>query len=111
MKTLRPSVLSVIFNYFQRAAPVKLRTIHIFNSAYWAPKLLQMVSPFIDSKIVEQIVFYPRNLSLEELRERCRLPLPSDLGGELPSVDVLQERLIEKMESISAYYEAEELQR
>uniref|UniRef100_A0A1Y1NME7 CRAL-TRIO domain-containing protein n=2 Tax=Photinus pyralis TaxID=7054 RepID=A0A1Y1NME7_PHOPY len=107
MKTLRPSVLSVIFNYFQRAAPVKLRTIHIFNSAYWAPKLLQMVSPFIDSKIVEQIVFYPRNLSLEELRER----LPSDLGGELPSVDVLQERLIEKMESISAYYEAEELQR
>lgn len=109
-KCFYPDLLRTAFKYFQRASPIKLTKIHIFNTFYITRKMVQVIRPFMDQKLYEQFVFHRSDLNWEEFYEKYlpRRSLPSDLGGDLPAVDDMQQRLIDRMAELTAYYETDE---
>ncbi|KAB0791388.1 hypothetical protein PPYR_03188 [Photinus pyralis] len=109
-KCFYPDLLRTAFKYFLRASPVKLKKIHMFNTFSITRQMIQVVRPFMDKKLYEQFVFHPRDLQWEEFYEKYvpRRSLPSDLGGDLPTVDDMQQQMIDRMVELGTYYETDE---
>lgn len=104
-------LVPTILNYLQEAAPIKLKEMHVFNSSYFMYKMLQILKPFLNIKILEQLHLHPKSLQWDNFYHKYlpKISLPNDFGGDLPSINVLTERTIQKMADIQTYYDTEEL--
>ncbi|CAH1953497.1 unnamed protein product [Acanthoscelides obtectus] len=109
---LKLGTLKKFFAYVQEALPTQLKRVHIINASYIFEKILAIAKPFMKKELFELIIAHPPGMPWSELHEQY-IPaslLPSDLGGELPSVEQLHEGLQREMKKLKAFLEAHDKQ-
>ncbi|KAJ8910509.1 hypothetical protein NQ315_012356 [Exocentrus adspersus] len=71
--------------YIQEAHPCRLKAIHVLNTASWIHHVMRLIVPLVRSELLNLVQFHKGNVP-----EGIALDLlPSDYGGEAPSVEDL----------------------
>lgn len=114
MHLTRVNVSSIrkFFQYLQEGVPGKLRAIHVFNVVYFFDKILSLIKPFMKADILRNLHLHPSSLNMEKFYEQ-HVPkscLPSDYGGDLPSIKELHEQHCKEFQRLRPYFLAEEKQ-
>ncbi|CAH1184648.1 unnamed protein product, partial [Phyllotreta striolata] len=77
--------LRCFFLYIQEAHPVKIKGVHVLNTASWIQHVLRLIVPLIKSELINMVKFHrgstPEGVPLDIL--------PMDYGGESSSVEDL----------------------
>ncbi|KAF5284123.1 hypothetical protein FQR65_LT00123 [Abscondita terminalis] len=107
---LRPGPLKVLIDYFQDALPVKLISIHGFNSPWFLNQILAIILPFMKQELFEKISFHPKNIDWDNFYKQ-HVPkemMCKDYGGDFLLCDEIEKLTIEKFASMKEYFEIEE---
>lgn len=110
---IRVSTIKKFFRYVQDGLPAKLYQIHVLNVVSFFDKILSLIKPFMRAEIFKMLHTYPPNYNLEEFYQKC-IPkecLPKDFGGDLASIEELNESFKEEYYKLRDYFKAEEAQR
>lgn len=104
--------LKKFFQYLQEGVPGKLRAIHVFNVVYFVDKILSLIKPFMNAEIIENLHLHQSNMDMEQFYEKYvpKSCLPSDLGGDLPSIKELHDQHCKEFMRLRPYFLAEEKQ-
>jgi len=99
--------------YLQECLPVRGKAVHVLNTVYFIDKIMSVFKPFLTLQLKDLLYLHKSGADMEQFSEdfipkRC---LPADYGGDLPSIRVLHELNIKKLQEMESYFEAEELQR
>ncbi|XP_070491802.1 alpha-tocopherol transfer protein-like [Chironomus tepperi] len=109
----RPSISSIMksLDYVQNASPLKTKAVHVLNSSRLFQTLFSMLKPFINKEVYDVIHIHTPDMDYNEFFEKHvpRHCMPSDYGGDLPSLDELHAKNIETLTSMKEYYYLEEL--
>lgn len=110
---VRVSTIKKFFRYVQEAMPAKLCEIHILNNVSFFDKILTLIRPFMRAEIFKVLKTYPSDYNMDDFYKNVipRSGLPSDFGGDLPSIDVLHEQFKSEYYNLRDYFRAEEEQR
>ncbi|XP_017777262.1 PREDICTED: alpha-tocopherol transfer protein-like [Nicrophorus vespilloides] len=100
-------------HYLQEGLPVKLKEIHVLNTAYFIDKLMAIIKPLMKKEILEQLHFHAPSADMDMfyqnyLPKKC---MPSDFGGDLPDVRELHCANTKKLREMQTHFESEERQR
>nr|CAH7758590.1 unnamed protein product [Callosobruchus chinensis] len=109
---LKLGTLKKFFAYVQEALPTQLKKVHIINASYIFEKILAIAKPFMKKELFELIIAHPPGMPWSELHEKY-IPaslLPSDLGGELPSVDQMHEEVQKELRKLKTFLETHDKQ-
>ncbi|ETN60609.1 phosphatidylinositol transfer protein [Anopheles darlingi] len=101
------------FSYLQEGLPAKLKAIHVVNVVSFFDKILYIIKPFIHAEILNMLYLHTSNANFEKFYEEWipKQCLPSDLGGDLKSVDELHQEHLAEFEKQRPFFLAEERQR
>ncbi|KAL7038242.1 hypothetical protein ACKWTF_009517 [Chironomus riparius] len=114
MHLTRVNVSSIrkFFQYLQEAVPGKLRAIHVFNVVYFFDKVLALIKPFMKAEILKNLHLHSSGLDLEKFYKEHvpKSSLPSDFGGDMPSIKELHEKHCKEFVRLRPYFLAEEKQ-
>ncbi|GAB0093017.1 alpha-tocopherol transfer protein-like [Sergentomyia squamirostris] len=85
---VRIGTIRKFFHYLQEGLPAKLSAIHIINVVSFFDKVLALIKPFMKAEILKMLHLHPSDLNMEEFYEKYipKSCLPSDFGGDCPSV-------------------------
>ncbi|XP_057658251.1 alpha-tocopherol transfer protein-like isoform X1 [Diorhabda carinulata] len=109
---IKLNALKVFFAYIQEALPIQLRQVHILNANYIFEKFLMISKPFMKKELYEMIITHSPGANMQEFFEKY-IPassMPSDYGGDLPSIEKLSEDTRKYLQSMKTFLEAEEKQ-
>ncbi|XP_023310172.1 retinaldehyde-binding protein 1-like isoform X2 [Anoplophora glabripennis] len=98
--------------YLQEAFPIQLRQVHILNASYVFEKILTILKPFMKKELFDMIIPHSPAMPMEDFFEKY-VPascMPSDLGGELPTLDQLSEDTQNECRKLKTFLEMEEKQ-
>ncbi|XP_044261385.1 uncharacterized protein LOC123009261 [Tribolium madens] len=96
--------------FLQEAMPLKIKMIHILNSNYVFDKLISVVKFFIKSDLMSIIKTHPPETDMSKFYEDC-IPsacLPKEYGGELSSIEEMNEKMIQEFRELKPFFDAEE---
>lgn len=101
------------FSYLQEGLPAKLKAIHVVNVVSFFDKIMYIIKPFIHAEILNMLYLHTSNANFEKFYEEWipKSCLPSDLGGDLKSIDELHQDHIKEFERQRNYFLSEERQR
>ncbi|PNF19141.1 hypothetical protein B7P43_G09788 [Cryptotermes secundus] len=104
---LNLSLVHKILTYVQEGLPVRLKGIHVLNTAAFVDHLMRLIKPFLSKELQKLIHFHTGNNEsiYEHLPKRC---LPQDFGGELPTVAELNAGFIVELQQFQDYFKEEE---
>ncbi|XP_054282835.1 alpha-tocopherol transfer protein-like isoform X2 [Macrosteles quadrilineatus] len=102
------SSLRKFFLYIQEGMPVRLKAIHILNTQPVIDKILLLVKPFMKKELYQLIHFHREGHMEEVYKSLPKSCLPSDFGGDLPSISNLHESYCEWMEKLQSSFKVEE---
>ncbi|KAJ6642975.1 Alpha-tocopherol transfer protein-like [Pseudolycoriella hygida] len=110
---VRLSSIKKFFHYLQEGLPARLCQIHIFNVVSFFGKILAMIKPFMKAEIFKCLYTYSSDINYEDfytkwIPKEC---LPSDFGGDLPTVAEMHNNFRKDLEALHGYFLAEEAQR
>uniref|UniRef100_A0A1Y1N9D0 CRAL-TRIO domain-containing protein n=1 Tax=Photinus pyralis TaxID=7054 RepID=A0A1Y1N9D0_PHOPY len=110
---MKLDLLRTISEYIQSGFPMRLAGIHLINSSSTVKALFKMLSPFIKPEMAGLIHFHRSGMDMELFHEewipkRC---LPREYGGELESIEIYHHALVEQLESLQWFFDAELSQR
>ncbi|XP_059054821.1 alpha-tocopherol transfer protein-like [Achroia grisella] len=107
------SYLRKYFQYTQEALPVRTKGIHVLNTEPIVDKLTLLIKPFMDKKFFDILKFHQKDENMENFYAKIipRSSLPSDFGGTLPDTRTLNKQCFEELQTLEAYFKAEENQR
>lgn len=112
LTTIRIGYLRNFIQYLQEGLPLKLRRIYVLNVSSFVNLVKSLVRPFMREEVFNMVCFVQPNSERELLGKEVGLEvLPRELGGALPSVDVLHERTVERLRGMRRFFDAEEHQR
>ncbi|XP_022120743.1 alpha-tocopherol transfer protein-like [Pieris rapae] len=105
--------LRKFFQYIQEAMPVRMKSIHVFNTEPVIDKVMMLIRPFLDKKFFDMIKFHAKEEDFENFYETIipRSSLPPDHGGTLPDTQTLHKKCIQQLKSLEPHFAAEEQQR
>ncbi|KYB26927.1 alpha-tocopherol transfer protein-like [Tribolium castaneum] len=107
---LRIGAAKKFLEFLQEAMPLKIKMIHILNSNYVFDKLLSIVKFFIKSDLMSIIKSHPPETDMNQFYKDC-IPsscLPKEYGGELATVEEMNEKMIQEFRELKPFFEAEE---
>ncbi|KFB43516.1 AGAP003733-PA-like protein [Anopheles sinensis] len=101
------------FSYLQEGLPAKLKAIHVVNVVSFFDKIMYIIKPFIHAEILNMLYLHTSNANFEKFYEEWipKSCLPSDLGGDLKSIDELHQDHVKEFERQRNYFLSEERQR
>ncbi|EAA05957.5 alpha-tocopherol transfer protein-like [Anopheles arabiensis] len=101
------------FHYLQDGLPAKLKAIHVMNVVSFFDKILYIIKPFIHAEILNVLYLHTSSANLDSFYEEWipKSGLPSDLGGDMKSIDELHQDHLKEFERLRPYFLAEERQR
>ncbi|XP_037039603.1 alpha-tocopherol transfer protein-like [Bradysia coprophila] len=110
---VRISSIKKFFYYLQEGLPARLCQIHILNVVSFFGKILAMVKPFMRAEIFKCLYTYTSDIDYDEfyknwIPKQC---LPSDFGGDLPTVAEMHTNFRKELDDLRDYFVAEEDQR
>ncbi|CRL02024.1 CLUMA_CG015172, isoform A [Clunio marinus] len=104
---LRPSIesLRMYFRFLQEALPAKLEAMHVVNCVSFFDMVLALIKPCMKSEIIRKIHLHHgtdfTNFHQNFVAKSC---LPSDLGGDLESVEELHQQHVLEFERLRNYF-------
>ncbi|XP_059619779.1 alpha-tocopherol transfer protein-like [Phlebotomus argentipes] len=107
---VRISTIRKFFHYLQEGLPAKLRAIHVLNVVSFFDKVLALVKPFMKAEIFNMMHLHTSNMDWEEFYEK-HIPkscLPSDFGGDCPSVAEMHEAFKKEVMDLRDYFVSDE---
>ncbi|XP_070491774.1 alpha-tocopherol transfer protein-like [Chironomus tepperi] len=98
-------------DFIQHASPLKTKAVHILNSSHLFQVLFSIIKPFMKKELADVIHIHTADMDYNEFFEKHvpRHCMPSDYGGDLPSLDELHAKNIETLRTMKEYYRLEEL--
>ncbi|XP_058116319.1 alpha-tocopherol transfer protein-like [Anopheles ziemanni] len=101
------------FSYLQEGLPAKLKAIHVVNVVSFFDKIMYIIKPFIHAEILNMLYLHTSNANFEKFYDEWipKSCLPSDLGGDLKSIDELHQDHMKEFERQRNYFLSEEGQR
>ncbi|XP_046979458.1 alpha-tocopherol transfer protein-like [Schistocerca americana] len=102
-------LLHKFFQYVQEGLPVRLKAIHIVNVIPVIDKIMLLIKPFMKKELYSMIHFHKTADNYDALYEHLpRECLPSDFGGQLASLNELQEQNIERLRALVPFFKEDE---
>ncbi|CAO1407086.1 unnamed protein product [Diamesa tonsa] len=89
--------------------PIKLIAVHVFNVVPFIKLGIATIKPFVSAEILDKLFLHHPNMNWEEFYEK-HIPkscLPSDYGGDLESIELLQQSQCKTFISCKPYFLAE----
>jgi hypothetical protein len=77
--------LRCFFLYIQEAHPVKIKGVHVLNTAGWVHHIMRIIMPMVKSELLSLVKFHKGNHPEEIPLEL----MPNEYGGETSSVEEL----------------------
>ncbi|CAH0548869.1 unnamed protein product [Brassicogethes aeneus] len=107
---LKIGAIRKYITFLQEGFPIKLKEIHLLNAVYFVDKVMNIVKSCMNSELVDMLKIHQSDIDMNEFYEKhlSSKYLPSDYGGELPSVDKLAEITLEKLKNRQAFFDEEE---
>jgi len=109
---IRISAIKNFFHYVQDCIPIVLHEIHILNTVGFFDKVLALVKPFMKAEILSRLHMHPSTNDYGKLLKDV-IPLsclPSDFGGDLPSVEEMHAAHCQEFMKLRNYFIEEEQQ-
>ncbi|XP_029161318.1 uncharacterized protein LOC114933052 [Nylanderia fulva] len=98
--------LKKILFYIQEAVPVRLKAIHILNTAPVVDMMLNMIKPFAKAELLKLIHCHS---NLETVQKFLSIDiLPNEYGGKAGSIEELIAKHIKLLEEFRAWFQYEE---
>ncbi|XP_058462929.1 alpha-tocopherol transfer protein-like [Malaya genurostris] len=92
---LKLSVLRNYIYYTQETLPIRLKQLHFLNVVPFIDKVMFVVKPFLQKKVLDVIHMHTNKDSmLEYVPEEC---LPEEYGGKAGTLDYLRESFYQKL--------------
>ncbi|EFA00459.2 alpha-tocopherol transfer protein [Tribolium castaneum] len=93
---LNLNVIKHALSFVQDALPVRIKGVHVINALPLADKVLAMLKPFIKSDLYNMIQFHPPGSETlyKHVPKEC---LPEEYGGQLSSMQTLNEKSVNNM--------------
>uniref|UniRef100_A0A1B0CL61 CRAL-TRIO domain-containing protein n=1 Tax=Lutzomyia longipalpis TaxID=7200 RepID=A0A1B0CL61_LUTLO len=103
---VRISTIRKFFHYVQEGLPAKLSAIHVLNVVSFFDKVLALIKPFMKAEIFKVLHLHNSDLKMEEFYEKYipRSSLPSDFGGDCPSVAEMHEAFTKELLGMKDYF-------
>ncbi|XP_057658038.1 alpha-tocopherol transfer protein-like [Diorhabda carinulata] len=102
-------VLKKYLQFLEEGMTMKIKSIHILNSAYFIDKLMAIVKSIVKNEFLNKIHIHQSDLEQEVLFQlipkKC---LPKEYGGDLPSKYELHQKTIEQFKRKQYFWNAEE---
>ncbi|KAF5284122.1 hypothetical protein FQR65_LT00122 [Abscondita terminalis] len=110
---IKPKVVKIFLEYLQDGFPSKLKAIHVVNMVDILKKTLKVLKPFIKKEVWEMTKFHSKNCDMKKFYKECvdRDYLPEEFGGNLGSVELVNEITIQKLGALEDFFLNEELHR
>ncbi|XP_050501539.1 uncharacterized protein LOC126881347 [Diabrotica virgifera virgifera] len=103
---LKFDALKTFFSYIQEGLPVKLKTVHYVNAGYVLNKFVAIFKLFMKPELVAKLQFHQGTRRLAEHIPKAYIP--SEMGGELSSMEDYHVDLIKRLRGMKTYWDQEE---
>ncbi|XP_068901556.1 alpha-tocopherol transfer protein-like [Tenebrio molitor] len=103
-------MMRTYFEFLQEGIPAKIKAIHILNANYVSEKILAACKLFMKSDLLTVTKTHPPEADMDQFYKDC-VPakcLPKECGGDLPSVQELNERTMEQFRELKGFFKEEE---
>jgi len=103
---VRIGSIKKFFHYLQEGLPARLCQIHVFNVVSFFGKILSMIKPFMRAEIFNCLYTYSSDINYEGFYQKW-IPkecLPSDFGGDLPTVVEMHTDFRKKFDEMRDYF-------
>uniref|UniRef100_A0A336JZM6 CSON006029 protein n=1 Tax=Culicoides sonorensis TaxID=179676 RepID=A0A336JZM6_CULSO len=100
------------FHYVNYCLPAQLDEVHVLNTVRFFDRVLMLIKPFIREGGLQKIILHRATDDYETLL-KDKIPLsclPSDFGGELESVEELNQKFRKELVELKDFFESEEKQ-
>lgn len=109
----RPNMNSVkkSIRFLQEATPLEVKEIHIMNSVPFINRAIAIAKTLLRSDVLNKVHFHPPNMNYDLLQEKFGIPkshLPSDYGGDLPSLEDMHTQQRKELMGMRDYFKMEE---
>lgn len=107
---VRIGTIRKFFHYLQEGLPAKLCAIHVFNVVPFFDKILTLIKPFMKAEIFNMMHLHPSNMNMEEFYAKHvpKSSLPSDFGGDCPSVSEMHEAFKKEFMNMKDFFATDE---
>lgn len=110
----RPSLSSIRkgMRLLQEASPMDVKEIHIMNSVPFLNAIIALIRPFIRTEMMNKIQFHAKSMDCEKFfaEHIPKSHLPSDYGGDLGSIDEINQQQLKAFADMRDYFLMEEKQ-
>ncbi|KAK9507041.1 hypothetical protein O3M35_008870 [Rhynocoris fuscipes] len=101
--------LANMLKFLQEACTCNIKGIHFVNGGTILEKLLSVIKPFLNAEVMAVMNLHS---NYESLKQALNIKaIPSDYGGEAPSLDELNKRILETLKKYQDWFPEEEKQR
>ncbi|KAK9507042.1 hypothetical protein O3M35_008871 [Rhynocoris fuscipes] len=103
-------MLRKLVTFVQESIPIQLKALHVINLSRTAEKIYHLIKPFLKRDLITLIHIHTKGITSLHQSITPDL-LPTELDGELATIDHFQTVFRKKVESMKEWFEIEEMER
>ncbi|GLV38431.1 uncharacterized protein CBL_13018 [Carabus blaptoides fortunei] len=109
LSRVNPLTLKKLFYYLQEALPFRLKGLHFFNIVSFMDRLMLLMRPFIKKELFNVLYMHTSENIGDMFKTIPQSCLPSDYGGEAPSLEKLHAQMKTNLIENVEYFKQEEI--